>query len=129
MSMYKESVNQEDVHVTEAYISSAFSRLKRSVLDIPGQVTNPVVSTVKEHPFASMAAAAGAGIIIHQVIKATQPKVVVKEVAKGSGKGSVTKGIVGDVASQLLAQMLPLAAPYLAAILEKEMTKMLTSKR
>ena len=129
MSMYKESVNQEDVHVTEAQISGAFSRLKRSIVDIPGQVSKPVVTTVKEHPFASMAAAAGAGIIVHQVIKASQPKVIVKEVDKGSGKKSVTKSIVGDVTSQLLTQLLPLAAPYLAAILEKEMTKMLTAKK
>jgi hypothetical protein len=119
----KKKVTEEDLKVTEALLARSFSNLKSSLTRIPGDMVKPVTGTVKEHPYASMAAAAGAGLIGYEIIHLMTPRVVVREVkvqpqveAKEHARASLT------------SQIMSFAAPYIAGYLQQEVTRLLVQR-
>ncbi len=79
----KKKVTEEDLKATEALLASSFKNMKSSLTRIPGDMVKPVTSTVKAHPYATLAAAAGAGLIAYQLIRLMTPRVVTREVHVG----------------------------------------------
>lgn len=114
-------VTEEDLKATEAMLARSFSNMKSSVTRIPSDMVKPVTSTVKEHPFASLAAAAGIGLIAYELIRLMTPRVVTREVKVGP-QGEVKERARSSLTSQIMA----FAAPYVISYLQQEITRFLT---
>lgn len=122
----RKKVTEEDIHITEALIADSFSRIKKSVIQAPHDLVRPATNIVKEHPFATTATAAGAGIVAYQLIRLFMPRVVVKEVqvqpqaeVKGVARGR----------SDMTSQLLSLATPYIASYLQQYVGKIIAGER
>lgn len=127
----KKNVTEEDLHITEALISQSFSNLMGAISKVPEDMTKPVrdsikpvTGTIKEHPYASIAAAAGVGIIAYQFIRLVTPRVVVKEV-----RLEPEVRIKEDGRSSAASQILALAAPYIAGYLQQEISRLLSKPK
>ena len=118
--MPKKNVTEEDLKATEAMLARSFTNMKSSLTRIPGDVVKPVTGTVKAHPYASLAAAAGAGLIAYLLIRAATPKVVVREVGSQTG-GEAKEHRRPSMTSQIMA----IAAPYVVSYIQQEVTRML----
>jgi hypothetical protein len=87
MGMHRR-VTEEDLHVTEALIADSFGRLKRSIAEAPHEAIRPATDMIREHPFATTTAAAGAGVIMFQLAKIMfASRAPHKEAHKGRGLG------------------------------------------
>ncbi len=117
----KKNVTEEDLKATEALLASSFKNMKSSLTRIPGDMVKPVTSTVKAHPYATLAAAAGAGLIGYQLIRLMTPRVVTREVKVGP-QGEVKEHTRPSLASQIMA----FAAPYIVSYIQQEVTRFLT---
>ena len=120
----KNRVTEADLKATEAMLASSFNNLKTSVTRIPSDVVSPVTNTVKKHPYATIAAAAGAGLVAYLLIRAATPRVVVREVSAQPGekvKGSKSRS------RNLLSEIITLATPYIMAYAKQEITRMLSN--
>jgi hypothetical protein len=112
-------VTEEDLHVTEALIADSFARLKRSIAEAPHEAIRPATNVIREHPFATTAVAAGAGVILFQMAKMMfASRAPHKEAHRG-------KGIGMDVMGPLLS----LAAPYITSMLQQQLGKALSGER
>jgi hypothetical protein len=112
-------VTEEDLHVTEALIADSFARLKRSIAEAPHEAIRPAANAIREHPFATTAAAAGAGVIMFQIAKmAFGSRTPRREAHKGRGIGM-----------DIVGQLLPLAAPYITSMLQRQLGKALSGER
>ncbi|MCD1294751.1 hypothetical protein CUJ83_07030 [Methanocella sp. CWC-04] len=132
MTTYKKPVTEDDLRVTEEMIGRSFGNLKKAVLKVPSDIVRPVTDLVEEHPYATIAAAAGTGLIIHEAIRIATPKVVVKEVPVPVKEGEAEKPAPKkgpDIISQLTSQVVSMATPYAIAYLEKELANMFTGKK
>ena len=109
-------VTEEDLHVTEALIADSFARLKRSVAEAPHEAIRPAADLVREHPFASTAAAAGAGVIAFQVARMMFGSRARHQEAR-RGRADV------------LGPLLSLAAPYVTSMLQQQLGKALSGER
>jgi hypothetical protein len=116
----KKNVTEEDLKATEALLANSFSNMKSSLTRIPGDIVKPVTSTVKAHPYATLAAAAGAGLIGYQLIRLMTPRVVTREVKVGP-QGEVKESTRPSLASQIMA----FAAPYIVTYIQQEVTRFL----
>lgn len=116
----KKNITEEDLKATEALLASSFSNMKSSLTRIPGDMVKPVTSTVKAHPYATLAAAAGAGLIGYQLIRLLTPRVVTREVKVGP-QGEVKEHTRPSLASQIMA----FAAPYIVSYIQQEVTRFL----
>jgi hypothetical protein len=112
-------VTEEDLHVTEALIADSFARLKRSIAEAPHEAIRPATDMIREHPFATTAAAAGAGVIMFQVAKMMLGSGAPRKEAQ-RGRGAKT---------DLIGQLLPLAAPYITSMLQQQLGKVLSGER
>ena len=112
-------VTEEDLHVTEALIADSFARLKRSVAEAPHAAIRPAADMIKEHPFATTAAAAGAGVIAFQLARMMfGGGGHHKEARRGRGIGM-----------DALGPLLSLAAPYVTSMLQQQLGKALSGER
>jgi hypothetical protein len=118
----KKKVTEEDLKVTEALLASSFNNMKNSLARIPGDMVKPVTSTVKAHPYATVATAAGAGLMGYQLIRLMTPRVITREVKVGP-QGEVKEPARASLASQILS----IAAPYILGYLRQEVTRLLAS--
>ena len=121
--MVKHKVTEDDILLTEALIGQAFARLKTSVAKAPHEMVSPVTTTIREHPFATAAAAAGAGMIAFRILNMFMPKVVVKEVP-AQHKITVKEG--GQ--STLTSQVMSIAMPYVMGFVQQELSKMVAGR-
>ena len=121
--MAKPRVTEEDILLTEALIGQSFARLKTSVAKAPHDLVSPMTTTIREHPFATAAAAAGAGMIAFRVINMFMPKVVVKEVP---AKHKITVKEGGQ--SNLTGQIMSIAMPYVMGFVQQELGKMMAGR-
>lgn len=116
----KKKITEDDLKATEALLASSFNHMKSSLTRIPGDMVKPVTGTVKAHPYATVAAAAGTGLIAYLLIRAATPKVVIREVsAQPGGEPKVHRR------SSILSQIISLATPYIVAFVQQEVTRML----
>jgi hypothetical protein len=120
----RQKITEEDLKATEALLAISYANMKRSLARIPGDMVKPVTGTVKAHPYASLAAAAGAGLIGYELINLMTPRVVTKEVNTQS-RGEVKEHASSSMASQIMA----FAAPYVVSYLQQEVTRLLTQPR
>ena len=111
-------VTEEDLHITEALIADSFGRLKRSIAEAPHDAVRPAADLIREHPFASTAAAAGAGVLMFELAKAFAPRPSRKKERKGGAFGA-----------GLLGQLTSLAAPYVASMLQQQLGRALAGER
>jgi hypothetical protein len=116
----KKNITEDDLKATEALLAQSFSNMKNSLTRIPGDMTKPVTNTVKAHPYATLVAAAGAGLIGYQLIRLMTPRVVTREVKVGP-QGEVKESKRSSLASQIMA----FAAPYVITYLQQEITRFL----
>lgn len=116
----KKSVTEEDLKATEAMLASSFTNMKSSLTRIPGDMVKPVTSMVKAHPYASLAAAAGVGLIAYELIRLMTPRVVTREV-----KVQPRVEIKEHARSSLTSQIMAFAAPYIVGYIQQEVRRML----
>jgi hypothetical protein len=99
-------------------------------MSIPSEAARPVTDTVREHPLASVAAAAGAGYLAFRLLDLLMPhtKVVTREVsAQPEIEVKEVKGKEGrSFASRLLSEAVALALPYLTAYVKSEVSRLLS---
>lgn len=133
MMLPKKNVTEKDIEATEARLSGSYARLKQAITNIPSDAVRPVTDTVKSHPYATVAAAAGAGFVLFQVLNvlmprtriitsevSVQPEIEIKEV-RGRSKRSFL--------SKLLSQAVAAAMPYITSYVQNEVTRMLSKPR
>lgn len=120
----KKKVTEEDLKVTEAMLARSFANLKSSVTRVPSDIVKPVTGTVREHPYATIAAAAGIGLVAYEFIKLVTPRVVMKEVKVQPRVDVSERG-----RSKLTSQVMALAAPYLVGYLQQEVSRLLSKPR
>ncbi|OPY25809.1 MAG: hypothetical protein A4E28_02948 [Methanocella sp. PtaU1.Bin125] len=101
--------------MTEALIAESFGRLKKSVTDAPHQAIRPASSLIQDHPFISVAAAAGIGIAAFQVFRMMAPRKAAKGEEKRGGGGA-----------SILGQVWPMVAPYVTSMLQQQLSHALT---
>ncbi len=121
-------VTEEDLHVTEAMLADSFTRLKRSITEAPKEAVRPASDIIREHPFASTAAAAGAGIIAFQLMKLIFSSGTPRREIR-MGRGGISRGIVGGLGRDVMGQVMALATPYIASAIERQITRALYDKR
>lgn len=122
--MTKPKVTEEDIRLTEALIGQSYGRLKTSVVKAPHDLVRPATNLIREHPFATAAAAAGIGLAAYKVVQTVSPKVVVKEVpAKAGGEAGASRG-KQDITSAIIS----LAMPYVMNYLQQELGKMMAGR-
>jgi len=119
----KPRVTEEDIRLTEALIGQSFARLKTSVAKAPHDLVSPATTTIREHPFATAAAAAGAGMIAFRILNMFMPRVVVKKVP-AQHKITVKEG--GQ--STLTSQVMSIAMPYVMGFVQQELGKMIAGR-
>jgi len=115
-------VTEEDLKATEALLARSFSNMKSSLTRIPGDMVKPVTGTVKEHPYASVAAAAGAGLIAYELIRLMTPRVITREV-----KVQPNVEVKEHARPSLTSQIMAFATPYIINYLQQEVTRLLAS--
>jgi hypothetical protein len=120
----KQKITEEDLKATEALLAISYANMKRSLARIPGDIVKPVTGTVKAHPYASLAAAAGTGLIGYELINLMRPRVVIKEVNVPS-RGEIKE----HASSSMVSQIMAFAAPYVVSYLQQEVTRLLTQPR
>lgn len=121
--MTKSKVTEEDIRLTEALIGQSYGRLKTSVVKAPHDLVRPATNLIREHPFATAAAAAGIGLAAYKVVQTVTPKVVVKEVPAKGGEAGGSKG-KPDITSAIIS----LAMPYVMNYLQQELGKMMAGR-
>jgi hypothetical protein len=130
----KKNVTEEDLKATEARLSGSYSDLKQALFNLPSDAVRPVTDTVRSHPYASVAAAAGAGYLAFRLLDvlmprtkvitrevSVQPEIEIKEVAKEKEKRSL--------ASRLLSEAVALALPYITGYVQSEVSRLLSKPR
>jgi hypothetical protein len=120
----KQRITEEDLKATEALLAISYANMKHSLARIPGDIVKPVTGTVKAHPYASLAAAAGAGLIGYELINLMTPRVVTKEVNVPS-----RSEVKEHASSSMVSQIMTFAAPYVVSYLQQEVTRLLTQPR
>lgn len=119
-------VTEEDLHVTEALIAESFGKIKQSVLSAPRNAVQPATSLIREHPFATAATAAGAGLVAYELIRLVTPRVVMKEI---SVQPQVEVKEAGRRREDMTSQLLALATPYLVGYLQQYVGRMVSGER
>lgn len=126
----KKSVTEEDVKATEARLAASFNGLKTSITNIPSDMARPVTDTVREHPYLTVAAAAGAGFVLYSLLNVLVPrtKVIEREVTAQPGI-EVKEKRPRSLASSLLSQAIALATPYITGYVQNELSRIISKKR
>jgi hypothetical protein len=115
----RRQITEEDILITEALIARSYGRLKRSVVQAPSQVLSSMGKTIAQHPFATAAAAGGAGITLYELFRLMNKQGAVKENVAGSREQKCRP----DMRMEILAMIIPIVAPYIAGYLQKYVGK------
>ena len=110
----RRQVTEEDILMTEALIARSYGRLKQSVVQAPSQTLGSMGKTVRNHPFASAAAAVGAGIILYGLFRLMTRQGAARERVAGSREQKARP----DMTMEILSMIIPLITPYIAGYLE-----------
>jgi hypothetical protein len=126
----KKNVTEDDVKATEASLAESYARFKQALKDIPSEAVRPMTDAVSEHPYATVAVAAGAGFLAFKLLDvliprtkvitrevSVQPEIEVKEVKRKEGR---------SLASRLLSEAVTFAMPYIKAYMQVEISKLLS---
>ncbi len=129
----KKKVTDEDIKATEARLAGSYTRFKQAVANIPQEAVRPVTDTVKAHPYATVAAAAGAGYLAFRLLDVLMPriKVITSEVSAQpeieSRQAREKRG--RSFISKLLSQAVSIATPYITAYVQGEVARLLSKPR
>jgi len=112
-------VTEEDLLITEALISQSYGQLKQSVVMVPTRACRSVGQTVRQHPFATAAAAVIAGAGMYGIFKMMSSRSTGLE-APGRSRVSQQNDMKRpNMMHELLLLMIPLAAPYIMDYIRK----------
>jgi hypothetical protein len=129
----KKNVTEESLKATEARLSESYAGFKQALMSIPSEAVRPVTDTVREHPYVSVAAAAGAGYLAFRLLDLLMPrtKVITREVSvQPEIEIKEVKGKEGrSFASRLLSDAVALIMPYLTGYVQSEVSKLLSKPR
>ncbi len=130
MILPSKRVTEEDVKATEARIKESFTGLKQAVMNIPSEATKPVTDIVKEHPYASVAAAAGTGFLAYRILSLLIPrtKVVHREITV-QPELEIKEHKKRSVLSSMLSQGLAMATPYITDFVQNEAARLLSGSK
>jgi len=120
----RRQITEEDILVTEAMIARSYGRLKRSVVQAPSRAFRSAGETVRKHPFATAAAAVGAGIALFGLFR-----LITRLGTREKDAGSRERGSRPDMTRQILSMIIPLAAPYVTGYLKNYMAKVFSGER
>jgi len=120
----RRQITEEDILVTEAMIARSYGRLKRSVVQAPSRAFSSAGETVRKHPFATAAAAVGAGIALFGLFR-----LITRLGTREKDAGSRERGSRPDMTRQILSMIIPLAAPYVTGYLKNYMAKVFSGER
>ena len=122
-------ITEEDLLVTEALIAESYSRLKKSVVQVPSRAFRSVGQTVREHPFATAATAVVAGIVVYGIIKLITSRGSVQG-AQGRSRVTLQKDTSRpDLMHEMLSMCTPLVAPYIMGSIQKYIGRILSGER
>jgi len=119
----KSKVTEEDLRLTEALIARSFLRVKTSIASTPAELLTPAKNTIREHPFAATATAAGTGLIIYEIIKMASPKPPVREVSLDR-----PARVMGSPGADIKSQVVSTVLPYVASYIQQELGRYLASR-
>lgn len=117
----RRQITEEDILMTEAMIARSYGRVKRSVMQAPSRAFSSAGETVRKHPFATAAAAVGAGIALFGLFRLMT--------RQGADAGSRERGSRPDMTREILSMIIPLAAPYVTGYLKDYMAKVFSGER
>jgi len=120
----RRQITEEDILVTEAMIARSYGRLKRSVVQAPSRAFRSAGETVRKHPFATAAAAVGAGIALFGLFR-----LITRLGTREKDAGSRERGSRPDMTRQILSMIIPLAAPYVTGYLKNYIAKVFSGER
>jgi len=120
----RRQITEEDILMTEAMIARSYGRLKRSVVQAPSRAFRSAGETVRKHPFATAAAAVGAGIALFGLFR-----LITRLGTREKDAGSRERGSRPDMTRQILSMIIPLAAPYVTGYLKNYMAKVFSGER
>jgi|GEM_PF-812146 len=120
----RDAVTEEDLKATEEQIMVSYAGLKRAILNIPSEAAKPVTDTIREHPYASVAAAAGAGFLAFRLARQLFP-VVVRE-APGKHAMEVKERKKPSLASRIISRAVPIITPYIANYVQNEVSELMS---
>jgi hypothetical protein len=111
--------------MTEAMIARSYGRLKRSFMQAPSRAFSSAGETVRKHPFATAAAAVGAGIALFGLFRLMTRQGAARDRAAGGRE----RGSRPDMTREILSMIIPLAAPYVTRYLKDYMAKVFSGER
>ena len=123
----KKAVTEADVRATEARLNESFARLKGSITRIPSDTVRPVTDTVKEHPYLTVAAAAGAGFLFYSLLSVITPrtKVIQREVTV-QPQVEIKEHEKTSLGSKLLTKAVSLITPYVTSYVQGELARFMS---
>jgi hypothetical protein len=129
LSIPKKNVTEADVKATEARLAASFAGLKTSITTIPSQAVKPVTDTVRAHPYASVAAAAGAGFVLYSLLNVLIPKTkIIEREVNVQPQIEVKAKRTSSTASRILSQVVTLATPYITSYVQNEVARVLSKR-
>lgn len=124
LPMPKKAVTEDDIKATEARLAGSFEGLKKAITDIPKEVAKPVQDAVKEHPYATVVAAAGAGFVAYGLLSLLIPRTkVIKREVVVQPQVEVKEREVKSFSSKLISEAVTMATPYVTAYLQSELSR------
>ena len=120
----RRQVTEEDILMTEAMIARSYGRLKRSVAQAPARAFSSAGETVRKHPFATAAAAVGAGIALFGLFR-----LMTRQGTREKDAGSRERRSSPDMTREILSMIIPLAAPYVTGYLKNYLAKVFSGER
>jgi hypothetical protein len=120
----RRQVTEEDILMTEAMIARSYGRLKRSVTQAPSRAFSSAGETVRKHPFATAAAAVGAGIALFGLFRLMTRQGAARENVAGRERGSRP-----DMTREILSMIIPIITPYVTGYLKNYMAKVFSGDR
>jgi hypothetical protein len=126
----KKSVTEEDVKATEARLAASFTGLKTSITNIPSDMARPVTNTVREHPYLTVAAAAGAGFVLYSLLNVLIPrtKVIERDVTVQPEIDVKVQRHAPSVTSKLLSEAITFMTPYITGYVQNELSRIISKK-
>lgn len=122
----RKRVTEEDILTTEALIAKSYCRLKQSVSQVPSRAFTSAGRTVRQHPYATAAAAVVAGVALYGIFKTITSRAPAHEAPGGSR--SARKKETGLI-QQMLPMLVPLLAPYIGGYILRYLLKMHSGER
>jgi hypothetical protein len=121
----RRQVTEEDILMTEAMIARSYGRLKRSVTQAPSRAFSSAGETVRKHPFATAAAAVGAGIALFGLFRLMTRQGAEREKDAGSRERRSSP----DMTREILSMIIPIITPYVTGYLKNYMAKVFSGDR